>query len=60
MPRFEDVPIIDVHLINKTDIPSAGGAETPITAIALAIANAVFAAMGMRLRSMPMRADRLT
>lgn len=59
VPRFRDVPKIDVHLVNKTDIPSAGGGETPIIAIAPAIANAVFAATGVRLRSMPMRADRL-
>jgi len=58
VPRFKDVPKIDVHLVNKTDIPSAGGGETPIIAIAPAIANAVFAATGVRLRSMPMRADR--
>ena len=52
-------PLLDVHLVNKTDIPSAGGGETPIIAIAPAIANAVFAAIGVRLRSMPMRGDRL-
>jgi CO/xanthine dehydrogenase Mo-binding subunit len=59
VPRFKDVPKIDVHLVNKTDIPSAGGGETPIIAIAPAIANAVFAATGVRLRSMPMRAEKL-
>jgi isoquinoline 1-oxidoreductase len=59
VPRFRDVPKIDVHLINKTDIPSAGGGETPIIAIAPAIANAVFAATGLRIRSMPMRGDQL-
>jgi isoquinoline 1-oxidoreductase beta subunit len=55
VPRFKDVPKIDVHLINKTDIPSAGGGETPIIAIAPAVANAVFAATGVRVRSMPMQ-----
>lgn len=55
VPRFEDVPKIDVHLVNKTDIPSAGGGETPIIVIAPAIGNAVFAATGIRLRSMPMQ-----
>ncbi len=55
VPRFKDLPRIDVHLINKTDIPSAGGGETPIIAIAPAISNAVFAATGIRLRSMPMQ-----
>jgi isoquinoline 1-oxidoreductase len=59
VPRFKDVPRIDVHLINKTDIPSAGGGETPIIAIAPAIGNAVFAATGIRIRSMPMRGDQL-
>ena len=57
VPRFRDVPKIDVHLVNKTDIPSAGAGETPIIAIAPAIGNAVFAATGVRLRSMPMRGD---
>jgi CO/xanthine dehydrogenase Mo-binding subunit len=55
VPRFRDVPKIDVHLIKKTDIPSAGGGETPIIAIAPAVANAVFAATGIRIRSMPIR-----
>ena len=54
VPRFRDIPKIDVHLVNKTDIPSAGGGETPIIAIAPAIGNAVFAATGIRLRAMPM------
>ena len=55
VPRFEDLPKLDIHLINKTDTPSAGGGETPIIAIAPAVANAVFAATGIRLRSMPMQ-----
>jgi isoquinoline 1-oxidoreductase len=59
VPRFRDVPKIDVHLVNKTDIPSAGGGETPIIALAPAIGNAVFSATGVRLRSLPMRGDLL-
>ena len=55
VPRFKDMPKIDVHLVDNTDIPSAGGGETPIIAIAPAIANAVFAATGLRIRSMPIR-----
>ncbi len=55
VPRFKDVPKISVHLVNKTDIPSAGGGETPIIAVAPAVANAVFAATGVRIRSMPIR-----
>jgi isoquinoline 1-oxidoreductase len=56
VPRFRDVPRIEVHLVENRDIAPAGGGETPIIAAAPAIANAVFAATGVRLRSMPMRA----
>ncbi|HVO12434.1 MAG TPA: molybdopterin cofactor-binding domain-containing protein [Vicinamibacteria bacterium] len=55
VPRFRDVPKIDVHLVENRDIPPAGAGETPIIAAAPAIANAVFAASGQRLRSMPLR-----
>ncbi|MBM4088935.1 MAG: isoquinoline 1-oxidoreductase [Planctomycetes bacterium] len=59
VPRFLDVPRIDVHLVNNAEIPSAGGGETPIMAVAPAIANAVHAATGLRIRSMPLRDPRL-
>lgn len=59
VPRFLDVPRIDVHLVNNTEIPSAGAGETPIIAVAPAIANAVHAATGLRIRSMPLRDPRL-
>jgi len=55
VPRFRDVPEIDVHLVNKTDIQSVGAGETPIIAVAPAISNAIFATTGVRIRSMPMR-----
>jgi len=59
VPRFRDVPRIDVHLVENRDVPPAGGGETPIIAAAPAIANAVFAATGVRLRSMPLRGEAL-
>jgi isoquinoline 1-oxidoreductase len=55
VPRFSDVPELDIHLLNRPDLPSAGGGETPIIAIAPAIANAVFHATGTRIREMPIR-----
>jgi len=54
VPRFRDVPEFDLHLLNRTDLPSAGAGETPIIAVAPAIGNAVFQATGVRLREMPM------
>ena len=55
VPRFRDVPEFDLHMLNRTDLPSAGAGETPIIAVAPAIGNAVFHAAGVRLREMPMR-----
>ncbi len=55
VPRFDDVPEIEVQLLNRPDLSSVGAGETPIIAIAPAIANAVFHATGKRIRSMPIR-----
>jgi CO/xanthine dehydrogenase Mo-binding subunit len=46
---------MDIHLLNRTDLPSVGAGETPIIAVAPAIANAVFHATGRRVRAMPIR-----
>jgi isoquinoline 1-oxidoreductase len=54
VPRFSDVPRIEVVLIDRKDIPSAGAGETPIVGIAPAIANAIFSSTGLRIRSLPM------
>lgn len=54
VPRFGDVPAIEVVLADRPDIPSAGAGETPLIAVAPAIANAIFAATGRRLRSLPL------
>jgi isoquinoline 1-oxidoreductase len=54
VPRFSDLPKLDVVLLDRTDLPSAGGGESPIVAVAPAIANAIFNATGSRLRSLPL------
>ena len=59
VPRFSDAPKIEVVLVNRQDLPSAGAGETPIIGIAPAIGNAIFAATGVRLRSLPMAPDGL-
>ncbi len=55
VPRVADVPLIKIHLLNRPDLPSVGAGETPIIAVAPAIANAVFDATGQRIREMPIR-----
>lgn len=59
MPRFSDMPKIEVILLDRKDQKSAGAGETPIMGIAPATGNAIFAATGVRLRSMPMAPDGL-
>ena len=54
VPRFSDMPKIDVDILDRKDIAPAGAGETPIMALAPAISNAIFAATGIRLRSLPM------
>jgi CO/xanthine dehydrogenase Mo-binding subunit/aerobic-type carbon monoxide dehydrogenase small subunit (CoxS/CutS family) len=57
VPRFRDLPEIDVVLVDRPDLPSAGGGEVPLIAVAPAIANAIARAGGPRLRSMPLVPD---
>jgi isoquinoline 1-oxidoreductase len=54
VPRFSDAPAVETILLDRKDLPSAGAGETPIVAVAPAVGNAIFAASGIRLRSMPM------
>jgi isoquinoline 1-oxidoreductase len=59
VPRFSDAPAIDVVLLDRKGIPSAGAGETPIVAVAPAIANAIFDAAGVRLHGLPLVPDGL-
>jgi isoquinoline 1-oxidoreductase len=53
VPRLADVPPLDIVLLNRPDLASAGAGETPIIAIAPAIASAVAHAGAPRSRRMP-------
>lgn len=54
VPRFRDLPSIEVEIINRKDVPPFGAGETPIVGLAPAVANAIFGATGRRLRAMPL------
>lgn len=58
VPRFKDVPQIETVLVNRPDLPSVGAGETPIIGIAPAIANALFNAVQVRIRSLPIRSEK--
>lgn len=57
VPRMSDLPNLDVVLVNRPDLASVGGGETPIITVAPAAANAVFHAAGVRSRTMPLLKD---
>ena len=50
---------LETVLLDRKDLPSAGAGETPIISIAPAVGNAIFAATGVRIRSLPMVPDGL-
>jgi len=54
VPRFSDMPEIEVVLVDRPDLPSAGAGETPIVGLAPAVSNALFHLNGTRLRSLPL------
>ncbi len=54
LPRFSDVPVLETVLIDRKDIPSAGAGESSLVGVAPAIANAIFDASGVRLRTLPL------
>jgi isoquinoline 1-oxidoreductase beta subunit len=51
--RINEMPEVDIHLIENTTHP-AGIGEPPVPMVAPAVANAVFAATGQRLRKVPL------
>jgi len=54
--RFSEAPLVGVHLIDRPDLPSLGAGEAAQGPTAAAIANAVHAALGVRVRDLPITA----
>jgi nicotinate dehydrogenase subunit B len=57
--RFPDVPEIHVELINRPDQTPWGVGEMSATVVPAAISNAVYDAIGVRLRSVPFTPDKV-
>jgi len=57
--RFTEAPTVDVIAIDQPDERATGSGEPSCNPIAPAIGNAVFDAVGVRLRSLPMTPDRV-
>jgi isoquinoline 1-oxidoreductase beta subunit len=52
MLRMNEAPAIEVHIVASSE-PPGGMGEAGTSAIVPAVANAIFAATGKRLRKMP-------
>jgi isoquinoline 1-oxidoreductase subunit beta len=50
--RMNECPAVETHLVKSTEAPGGVG-ETPTSAIAPALTNAIFAATGVRIRTLP-------
>ena len=56
---FEEVPVIEVTLMDASNAPSLGAGEVVAGPTAAALGNAVSHALGLRPRHLPLTADRL-
>ena len=56
---FSEVPEVEVELISRPDQPSVGAGEAAHGPVAAAIGNAVFNAIGVRVRNMPMTPEQI-
>jgi CO/xanthine dehydrogenase Mo-binding subunit len=56
---FEEAPRVDVVLLDRPDEPSLGVGEGTMGPTAAAIANAVFNALGVRVRDLPLTRERV-
>jgi CO/xanthine dehydrogenase Mo-binding subunit len=57
--KFPEVPTLEFELIQRLDQPPLGAGEAASTPVAAALGNAVFDATGVRLRTVPFRAERV-
>ena len=54
VPRFSDLPKIEIILMDRKDMPSVGAGEACIVGVAPAIRNAILDATGIALNNLPM------
>ena len=56
--RSDEVPVIETHLVRSGEAPGGAGAS-PTCAVGPAMTNAIFAATGRRIRTLPIASELL-
>jgi len=59
LPRFSWLPKIETVILDSPDLPAQGGGEPAIVPMGAVLANAVFDAVGARVRRLPMTRARV-
>lgn len=57
VPRFSDMPKIEIVMLDRKDLASSGAGEAAIIGVAPAIRNAILDASGIGLNSLPLLPD---
>ncbi|MFN3997107.1 molybdopterin cofactor-binding domain-containing protein [Algoriphagus sp.] len=57
--RTKEVPIVEVHIINRPELAPMGAGEAAQGPVAAAIANAVFNGTGTRVRDLPIQSEKI-
>jgi CO/xanthine dehydrogenase Mo-binding subunit len=59
LPRFSWMPKVETTILDSPALPAQGGGEPAIIVMGAVVANAIFDAVGARLRQMPFAPDRV-
>ena len=57
--RFSEMPEVKVHVIDRPDQPALGAGEGAQGPVAAALGNALFDALGVRVRHLPLNQDHI-
>ena len=57
--RFSEVPALAIHVLDRPDQPSLGAGESVQGPVAAALGNALFDALGVRVRQLPLSQDHI-
>jgi CO/xanthine dehydrogenase Mo-binding subunit len=57
--RFGEVPRVTVHVLDRPDQPALGAGESAQGPVAAALGNALFDALGVRVRRLPLNQDNI-